>query len=99
MVWPHRKQISNPIARDTLARQRVGGLERANHRHRESHGVGRANQRRCGSAFLPNRSRAMRRLAQITFLAAAMCLAHAQPSPTLTHRVESNGDLNLTWPV
>jgi uncharacterized protein YjbI with pentapeptide repeats len=41
----------------------------------------------------------MKHLAQITFLSATMCLAHAQPSPTLTHRVESNGDLSLTWPV
>lgn len=41
----------------------------------------------------------MKRLAQIVFVSGAMCLTHAQPSPTLTHRVESNGDLSLTWPV
>ena len=41
----------------------------------------------------------MKHLAQIAFVSAAMCVAHAQPSPTLTHRVETNGDLSLTWPV
>src|SRR5690349_18673365 len=41
----------------------------------------------------------MKYLAPITSLLATMCLAHAQPSPTLTHRVESNGDLSLSWPV
>lgn len=41
----------------------------------------------------------MRRFACITFFAVAICVAHAQPAPTLTHRVESNGDLSLTWPV